>query len=114
MPGAGNVLVFNNGTNRPGGNYSSVDEFCDNQKDCTDGDLISSYSQGVSGSFYADHLSSAQRLASGNTLVCDGTEGRFFEYNASHEIVWDNTYGGNIFSAMEYAKDYSGLANLNH
>ena len=27
LPGGGHLLVFNNGSNRPGGNFSSVDEF---------------------------------------------------------------------------------------
>lgn len=112
-PGDGNILVFNNGTNRPEGNYSSVDEFCFQGEDCTPGDLVNSYSEGVSGEFYADHISGAQRLLSGNTLVCEGTEGRLFEYNASHEVVWEYHYGSEIFKATRYMSDYSGLAELN-
>lgn len=112
-PGEGNILVFNNGANRPEGNYSSVDEFCFNGEDCTEGELINSYSEGVSGEFYADHISGAQRLESGNTLVCEGTEGRLFEYNASHEVVWEYQYGSEIFKATRYRSDYSGLAELN-
>ena len=59
--GEGNILVFNNGLNRPDGNYSSVDEFCYGL-DCEMGTLLSSYSEGVNGEFYADHISGAQRL----------------------------------------------------
>ena len=110
-PGAGNILVFNNGANRPDGDYSSVDEYCDNDN-CQQGELQSSYSEGVNGSFYASRISGAQRLANGNTLVCEGTEGRFFEYNASHEIVWDYTYGQSVFRAYRYYSDYNGLAKL--
>ncbi len=112
-PGVGNILVFNNGANRPEGNYSSVDEFCFNGEDCTPGELVNSYSEGVSGEFYADHISGAQRLDNGNTLVCEGTEGRLFEYNASHEVVWEYQYGAEIFKATRYSSDYSGLAELN-
>ncbi|RTR39679.1 DUF1566 domain-containing protein [Shewanella canadensis] len=112
-PGEGNILVFNNGANRPEGNYSSVDEFCFNGEDCTPGELVNSYSEGVSGEFYADHISGAQRLENGNTLVCEGTEGRLFEYNASHEVVWEYHYGSEIFKATRYMSDYPGLAVLN-
>jgi hypothetical protein len=113
LPGAGNILVFNNGLNRPEGAYSSVDEFCgDTNNNCTPGELVSTYSQGTSGNFYADHLGSAQRLNNGDTLVCEGTDGRLFEYNSNDEIVWEYDYGGEIFRAIDYDADYSGLANL--
>ena len=112
LVGAGNILVFNNGVNRPGGDYSSVDEICDNSIDCTPGALLSSYSQGVSGDFYADHLGSAQRLDNGDTLVCEGTSGRIFEYNSSNEIDWEYDYSGEIFKAIDYNADYSGLRAL--
>ncbi len=112
-PGAGNILVFNNGSNRPEGNYSSVDEFCYQENNCTAGEMVSSYSEGVAGEFYADHISGAQRLENGNTLVCEGTEGRLFEYNSSHEIVWEYNYGSELFRATRYEGDYLGLAQLN-
>lgn len=75
--------------------------------------MIASYSEGISGEFYADHVSSAQRLKNGNTLVCEGTEGRLFQYNSSHEIVWEYNYGSEMFRATYYDSDYSGLAELN-
>ena len=108
VPGAGNILVFNNGKNRGDGNYSSVDEYCD-RDDCNRGDLVSSYSEGAGGNFYADHISGAERFASGNTLVCEGTEGRIFEINSQNQIVWEFNYGAEIFRASRYAADYSGL-----
>jgi Protein of unknown function (DUF1566)/Arylsulfotransferase (ASST) len=112
LPGAGNILVFNNGLNRPDGAYSSVDEFCDTGTGCTPGELVSSYSQGPTGDFYAENLGSAQRLPNGHTLVCEGTDGRLFEYNADNEIVWEYDYGGEVFRAIDYDADYSGLAKL--
>ncbi len=112
LPGAGNILVFNNGANRPAGNYSSVDEFCYWENNCTSGELIASYSEGASGEFYADHISGAQRLENGNTLVCEGTEGRFFEYDGSHEIVWEYNYGSEVFRATRYERNYPGLTSL--
>lgn len=38
---------------------------------------------------FADHISGAQRLESGNTLICSGTEGRFFEVTPAGDIVWE-------------------------
>ncbi len=111
-PGAGNILVFNNGQNRTVGNYSSVDEFCHAGANCSVGELVSSYYEGPTGDFYANHISGAQRLENGNTLVCEGTEGRLFEYNASNEIVWEFNYGSQIFKATRYLSDYSGLSLL--
>jgi len=111
--GAGNIMVFNNGQNRPEGDFSSVDEFCHQSGGCTLGAMVASYSEGVSGEFYADHISGAHRLENGNTLVCEGTEGRLFEYNPSHQVVWEYNYGSEIFRATRYESDYSGLAQLN-
>lgn len=113
LPGAGNILVFNNGSNRADGDYSSVDEFCYQNDNCTEGELINSYSEGASGDFYASRISGAQRLTNGNTLVCEGTEGRLFEYNESHDITWEYNYGSEIFRATRYEADYSGLNSLN-
>jgi len=39
--------------------------------------------------FFADHISGAQRLESGNTLICSGTDGRFFEVTPDSETVWE-------------------------
>ncbi|AZQ85099.1 DUF1566 domain-containing protein [Colwellia sp. Arc7-635] len=107
-PGAGNILVFNNGNGRTSGDYSSVDEFCDND-DCILGELINSYSQGGSGDFYADHISGAERLPNGNTVVCEGTEGRLFEINANGDVTWEYIHGGEIFKANRYYSTYNGL-----
>jgi len=113
LPDTGNILVFNNGTNRQEGNYSSVDEFCYSENNCSAGQLVSSFYEGSTGDFYADHISGAQRLENGNTLVCEGTEGRLFEYNASHEIVWEFNYDSEIFRASRYVDEYAGLSQLN-
>lgn len=73
--------------------------------------------------FYSRILSSAQRLPNGNTLICDGDDGRFFEITPSEEIVWeyvnpvtptgilsqgdDPTASPNLtFRVLRYASDY--------
>ena len=112
LSGAGNILVFNNGGDRPDGDYSSVDEFCYQGNNCEVGEIVSSYSEGPSGDFYADHISGAQRLENGNTLVCSGIEGHLFEYNSNNEIIWEYDYNSQIFRATRYNGDYSGLFEL--
>lgn len=57
--------------------------------------------------FYSDHISGVQRLANGNTLICEGTSGRIFEVNSEGVIVWDfsPTISGkdkDIFRAYKY------------
>lgn len=39
--------------------------------------------------FFSSILSSGQRLPNGNTLICDGDSGYFFEIDASNNIVWE-------------------------
>ena len=99
QPGHGNIMVFNNGQNRPEGNYTTIDEFTPPL--LSDG----TYQIGVNGmygpedveiayiadppsSFYASFISGAERLANGNTLICSGPWGDFFEVTPSGQSVW--------------------------
>ncbi len=111
LPGAGNILLFNNGKGRPVGEFSSVEEIC-YDGDCKPGAVLAKYSQGINGDFYSSHISGAQRLKNGNTLVCEGLDGYLFEYNSNNEIVWAFDYGASIFRAYRYEDDYPGLLNL--
>ena len=98
-PGEGNILVFNNGLNRPGGSFSSVDEITppvdDNGQYYLEPgssygpeSLTWSYTGSPPTSFYAYYISGAERLKDGNTLICDGVAGRFFEVTPEKQIVW--------------------------
>ncbi len=99
---AAKIMYFNNGNGRPGGSASSIDIINPPVDDYTTGQYI--YSPGVSffpavpewsysdengEGFYSNFLSGAQRLTNGNTLICSGAEGRFFEITKQQEIVWD-------------------------
>lgn len=112
LEGEGNILLFNNGMRQGDRDYSSVDEYCYDNEDCEIGELISTYSEGTGGDFFATNISGAQRLSSGNTLVCEGPEGRFFEYNTNNEIIWEYNYGQPIFRAVRYESNYKGLEKL--
>jgi hypothetical protein len=63
-------------------------------------------------------ISGSQRIANGNTVVCDGKHGRFFEVTHEKDIVWEyvNPYPSptlnDVFKIERYPSNYSGLANL--
>ncbi|MBU1701540.1 MAG: aryl-sulfate sulfotransferase [Candidatus Eisenbacteria bacterium] len=98
LPGEGNVLVFNNGDGRPGGDYSSVDEIIvpvDAMGQYTlTGQTYGpsgphwSYMAGNPADFYSSFISGAQRLPNGNTLICQGAHGTFYEVTASSVMLW--------------------------
>jgi hypothetical protein len=99
LPGAGHVLVFNNGGRRPGGDYSSVDELVLPVEESGryfrkagaafgPDQPVWSYSAPRKADFYSFFISGAQRLPNGNTLICAGALGTFFEVTPEKEIVW--------------------------
>jgi hypothetical protein len=101
-PGAGNILVFNNGLNRPSGHYSTIDEIAPPVNDTGGYYLTPGSAYGPAAqiwvyvanpptSFYSGHLSGAQRLPDGNTLVCSGEPGKFFEVTPAGATVWEYT-----------------------
>jgi hypothetical protein len=99
LPGAGHLLLFNNGPERPDGTYSSVDELVlpvDSQghyarKPGTaygPDQPVWSYTAPKKDEFYSSFISGAQRLSNGNTLICSGANGTVFEVTPDKEIVW--------------------------
>ncbi|HWY88915.1 MAG TPA: aryl-sulfate sulfotransferase, partial [Gemmataceae bacterium] len=99
LAGAGHILVFNNGPERPGGNSSSVDEL-ELPVDAHGHYLkkpgtafgpeqpVWSYAAPRKADFFSSFISGAQRLANGNTLICSGANGTVFEVTPEKEIVW--------------------------
>jgi len=116
LPGAGNVLLFDNGGLAGFGplmpglkpmvfnklrDYSRVLEFdpvtldivweyaCPEAKVDADGNVIEP-------AFFSTFVSGVQRFVNGNTLVCEGQTGRVFEITPDKEIVWDfaSPFGG--------------------
>jgi len=118
----GNILVFDNGTHRKKGkgfrNYSRVVEVNPNT-----GRIEWEYQADPPHHFYAPIISGCQRLPNGNTLICEGTEGRLFEVTLDKEVVWEfvnpfyfkgsqgSFLGWNnpIFRAYRYSPDHPGL-----
>ena len=127
-PGAGNVLIFNNGAEYPGmeRGYSSVDEIslpADGSNYRLDegfaygpSEHVWTYFADTPDSFYSYGQSSAQRLPNGDTLITDGPAGRIFEVTRGGEMVWEfvNPAAGyqSVYRAYRYAPDYPGLRGL--
>jgi len=81
----GNVLFFANGIHVTGGVYSSkVIEI-----DWDTGDEIWSYSGSPPWSMFSPNISGVQRQPNGNTLICEGLNGRILEVTSEGETVWE-------------------------
>ncbi|MEE8146388.1 MAG: aryl-sulfate sulfotransferase, partial [Longimicrobiales bacterium] len=134
-PGDLRLLVFNNGRQRPDGDYSSVDELVlpfDPERGflrdegAAFGPAEAAWTYSDPDNFFAPFISGMQRLPNGNTLICAGPTGRVFEVTPDGRVVWDylNPHGGDvtpdsqagntdpiaIFRATRIPKDHPGLA----
>lgn len=143
LPGEGDILLFNNNHRGPDGLYSSVDEITPAVSE--DGtyyleagsaygpvEQTWTYAADPPTDFYSRNISGAQRLPNGNTLICSGANGIFFEVTPQGEVVWEyvNPYVEDgellqgklvpesekgsincVFTALRYAPDYAGLAD---
>jgi len=109
-PGEGNILVFNNG-DRPVHHYSSVDEIVPPVNDTGEYYIESGsaygpitqkwiYTASNPTNFYAYYISGAQRLPSGNTLICNGVTGRIFEVTPEKTTVWEYDIGTDVFKVV--------------
>ena len=99
LPGAGNLMVFDNGGASGYGAISPV--ALDGQNifarptsrvleiDPVTLKLVWSY---TAPTFFATNISGAQRLLNGNTLITEGPDGRLFEVNKDGAIVWEYVY----------------------
>lgn len=108
----GNILLFANGIHVPAGVFHSrVIEF--DPRTRTDAWV---YRGSPLFSFFSPNISGAQRLASGNTLICEGLPGRIFEVTPEGGIVWEYVspwFGGpwmggwanSVFRAYRYDAD---------
>lgn len=99
LPGAGHLLLFNNGDGRPDGMYSSVDEIVPPLDAAGRYTLQSNgrygpespawtYTAPNTTDFYSFNISGAMRLPNGNTLICAGAPGITFEVTPDGAVVW--------------------------
>ena len=95
-PGAGNILIFNNGIRESPRDYSSVDEIVppvdganyrlDPGVAYAPAEPVWTYADPTT--FFARYISGTQRLPNGNTLICDGVHGTLFEVTPAGKTVW--------------------------
>ncbi len=119
----GNILVFDNGSHRgpvhfaPHGmvGFSRVLEV-----NPRSGQIVWEYMDESRLYFYSTFISGCQRLPNGNTLICAGATGRFFEVTMDKEVVWEfvnpfyfqhphHGWSNEVFRAHRYGPDYPGL-----
>ncbi len=122
LPGAGNILLFNNMT--PGLSNSSsvleltlpVDSY--GYYDLTDklqpASPTWSYASPEPETFYSSYISGAQRLPNGHTLICSGAQGHIFEITPDGEILWSylSEFEGGplpVFRSYWYPLDFEGF-----
>ncbi|MGE0034828.1 MAG: aryl-sulfate sulfotransferase [Xanthobacteraceae bacterium] len=107
----GNVTLFANGTNITTNPFSRVIEL-----DPRTNRAVWEYRGKPTYTFFSPHISGAQRLGSGNTLICEGQWGRLFEVTPEGDIVWEyvspfmgpDRFGdpsNEVFRAYRYAAD---------
>ena len=96
LPGAGDILIFNNGLGR---GYTTIDQITPPVDASGNYSLVAgkaygptiltwTYKANPPTSFFASEISGAQRLLNGDTLICDGIHGTIFEVTAAGEMVW--------------------------
>lgn len=134
LPYENQIMVFNNGNGRTGGNYSTIEII----NPPVDGFNYTSslpylpattswiYNDGNPNNFYAQLTSGCQQLSNGNVLFCNGPKGTFKEISASGSILWEyinpvsvtgiltqgTTAASNAaFRCTFYPSSYSGFNN---
>ncbi|MCP4580820.1 MAG: hypothetical protein GY839_04335 [candidate division Zixibacteria bacterium] len=134
-PGEGNLMVFNNGQFRPEGSYSTIDEIVPPVDSAGNYILnpgsahepeeqVWTYTAENPFNLYSPNISGAHRLPNGNTLICSGLHGMFYEVTPGGEVVWqyinpvsaygpmnqgDAPFANSVFRIHRYAPDYPGL-----
>jgi len=109
----GNILVFDNGGSR---NHSRILEIVPESQE-----IAWEYTGAPPDSFFSFNISGAQRLPSGNTLICEGRSGRMFEVTQEKDVVWEfinpvvvervGQPSRQVFRAYRYAADSPEIGN---
>ena len=132
FPYENQILIFNNGNGRPGGNYSTV-EIIDpplngNTYTATlpylPTDVSWIYNDNNTENVYAQNISGAEQLSNGNVIICDGPSGTFSEVDTQGNLLWKYvnpvrntgpmTQGTNpssnlVFRCSFYPSNYAGF-----
>jgi len=85
-PGAGNILVFNNGGKDGSSEALEIPVLLNDFAKLREVQPVWSFG---SRQIHSSHISGTQRLPNGNTLVASGESGLILEVNAKGESVWE-------------------------
>jgi hypothetical protein len=133
FPFENEIMVFNNGIGRPGGNYSTVEIINPPVNGATDTATLPylptttswNYNYGNPNSLYSQNISGAQPLSNGNVLICSGSSGTFTETTSSGAQVWKyinpvnnlgiinqgtNPLQNAVFRCTYYPSNYTGFS----
>ncbi|WP_432671312.1 aryl-sulfate sulfotransferase [Flavobacterium sp. SM2513] len=134
FPFENQIMIFNNGIGRPGGNYSTVEIINPPVSGATYTATLPylplntswNYNEGNPNNLYSQNISGAQPLSNGNVLVCSGSNGTFTEATSTGTQVWKYTNPvkntgiisqgttptqNSVFRCSFYPSSYSGFAN---
>ncbi len=106
-PGAGRLSCYDNGTYAAASRVVEIDP-------ATRKLIWQSSQPGLGRKHFSNFVSGAQRLPNGNTLVCDGANGRFFQVTPANKTVWEYVnpyitsplYRGAVFKVHHYPPGY--------
>jgi len=141
LPENNKIMIFNNGLNRPGNDYTSVD-FIEPETDINGNYILGTDNTFLPDTFYrivtlsnptdlfSGAMGSAQMLPNGNILICEANTGRILETEPNNsEIVFEyiNPVDNNgpvsqgtvlngtnsVFSTLKYNPDYAGFTGHN-
>jgi len=118
MPGAGNILAFNNAARARASEIIEIVPPRDAEgrfirtagEAFGPGAAMWTYSAGSS--FFSNHLGGNQRLPNGNTFLTEATSGDLREVAADGTVVWEYNYSREIARALRYGRDYPGVSRL--
>ncbi len=96
LPGAGNILIFDNGKKRGNSRILEIDPVT----------LEVKWMYEKDGGFYSRAAGRVQRLPNGNTLVSEDVPGRLFELTPEKERVWEYHAGLRTARAHRYEQNY--------
>lgn len=97
LPYQNQIMVFNNGNGRTGGNYSTIEIINPPVSGFSYSTTLPylpttaswMYNANNTYSLYAQNISGSQQLSNGNVLFCNGPSGNFTEITSSGTKVWE-------------------------
>jgi hypothetical protein len=107
LPGAGNVLIYDNGTYK--GTSRAVEVDPKTSKVVWDSTPPKTEPGPGNRRHYSHYISNAERLPNGNTIICSGANARYFEVTPQKQVVWEyvSPYATGAFRAHRYGPDYA-------